>query len=416
VTQTPSLAEPCYHIVIVGAGAAGRSARAALLAAGVTDVVMLDKASGREVVGSRFDDDADAWLLATAGGEIFRAHVVVAAYRPAQVPSLPNIPGRNAFRGVSFHAAQWPPDFDPAGKRVAVVGADATAGHYVPRLTDSAASVTVFAHPPRRIVPELPLPSTRAKRWLRRRIRPAADDGPVPALVGSAISAITASSIRTADGVDHDADAIIYGTGLAIPDRIPDTTLVGAGGLTIRQAWDDGMEPYFGVAVHGFPNYFFVSGPDVGAQARYVAQCVGLMKHTAGTRIEVRRSTQQVFNERVYAQPARPLRVASAFDLSSSAPQDDGTYDGAATLTIAGTEHRVRVRLAGHLDPIDGQYHWQGTVFGSSSQPLPDEALRQARTATLTVGARSAPARIIERTPWGTHTVAGVGAPPYGLG
>jgi cation diffusion facilitator CzcD-associated flavoprotein CzcO len=419
VTQPPSLAEPCHHLVIVGAGAAGRSARAALLAAGVTDIVVLDKASGHEVVGSRFDDVADTWLLTTAGGEIFRAHVVVAAYRPAQIPWLPNIPGRNDFRGVSFHAARWPPDFDPAGKRVAVIGADATAGHYVPRLTDSAASVTVFAHPPRRIVPELPLPSTRAKRWLRRRIPPAADDGPAPALVGSPISAITASSIRTADGVDHDADAIIYGTGLAIPDRIPDTTLVGAGGLTIRQAWDDGMEPYFGVAVHGFPNYFFVSGPDVGPQARYVAQCVGLMKHTAGTRIEVRRSNQQVFNERVYAQPARPLRVAAiskAFDLSSSAPQDEGTYDGAATLTIAGAEHRVRVRLAGHLDPIDGQYHWQGTVFGSSSEPLPDEALRQARTATLTVGARSAPARIIERTPWGTHTVAGVGAPPYALG
>ena len=39
------------------------------------------------------------------------------------------------------------------------------------------------------------------------------------------------------------------------------------------------------------------------------------------------------------------------------------TYDGAATLTLAGACHPVRVRLAGHLDPIDGQYHWQGTVL-----------------------------------------------------
>ncbi|MGO9505866.1 MAG: DUF4873 domain-containing protein, partial [Mycobacterium sp.] len=29
------------------------------------------------------------------------------------------------------------------------------------------------------------------------------------------------------------------------------------------------------------------------------------------------------------------------------------------------------------------------------------------------VGERSAPARIIEQTPWGTHSVAGVGTPPY---
>ena len=32
--------------------------------------------------------------------------------------------------------------------------------------------------------------------------------------------------------------------------------------MTIRQAWGDGMEPYFGVAFRGFPNYFFISGPD----------------------------------------------------------------------------------------------------------------------------------------------------------
>jgi cation diffusion facilitator CzcD-associated flavoprotein CzcO len=299
--------------------------------------------------------------------------------------------------------------------RVAVIGADATAGHHIPQLLGSAASVTVFAHAPRRIVPELPLPTTRAKRWLRRHIRPAANNGPGPVLVGSAIGAVTASGIRTADGVDHGVDAIIYGTGFAIPDRISDTTLVGAGALAIRQVWADGVEPYFGVALHGLPNYFFVTGPDVDAQAGYVAKCVGLMGHTASTRIEVRRSSQQVFNERSYVSAAQPHRVVSAFDLSSSARGEDETYDGAATLTIAGIEHPVRVRLAGHLDPIDGHYHWQGTVFGSSSGSLPDEALKQARTATLTVGTRSAPARVVEQTPWGTHTVAGVGAPPYAL-
>jgi hypothetical protein len=111
-----------------------------------------------------------------------------------------------------------------------------------------------------------------------------------------------------------------------------------------------------------------------------------------------------VFNERLCVRPARPQPVITAFDLTSGG--DDAAYEGAATLTIAGAEHQVRVRLAGHLDPIDGHYHWQGTVFGS-------RVLSQARTATLTVGERSVPARIIEQTPWGTHTVAGVGAPPY---
>nr|WP_245831542.1 DUF4873 domain-containing protein [Mycobacterium terramassiliense] len=318
------------------------------------------------------------------------------------------MPGRDGFLGESFHAAQWPPGFDPAGKRVAVVGADGTAGHYLPRLTASAAAVTVFAHPPRRIVDELPLPATRVKRWLSRRVRPAATAQPRPALVRSTISAVTASGIHTADGVEHGVDAIVYGTGFAVPDRAEQTKLLGAGGVSAAELWADGAEPYFGVAVHGLPNYFFIDGPDVDAQARYIAECVGLLQHTEATRIEVRRSSYQVFNERAYLRPAQPQPVASAFDLTAGAGAGDASYEGAATLTIAGAEQPVRVRLTGHLDPIDGHYHWQGTVFGAA-------ALNETRTATLTVGERSAAARIVEQTPWGTHTVAGVGAPPYAL-
>ena len=410
MTRTPRLGEPCHRIVVIGAGTAGQSAREALLAAGVTDVAMLDD---RAVTSSVFDDTTDTWLLTAAGGEVLRARVVIAADRPPYVPWIPEFDGRDDFRGASFHAAQWDPGFDPTGKRVAVVGADAVAGHYLGRLVESAASVTVFVHAPRRIVTELPLPITRVKRWLRRRIGPTAQgERPrtAPALVRSPIGTVTASGIRTCDAVEHRADALIYGTGFAIPDRIPDATLVGTAGLTIRQAWSDGMEPYFGVAVHGFPNYFFIGGPDIDARARYVAECVQLLQRTDSTRIGVRRSSQQVFNERARITPAEPPRVPAAFDLSSNAGEDE-TYDGAATLTIAGTDHPVRVRLAGHLDPLDGRYHWQGTVFS----PLPD-GCRQARSATLTVGERSAPARIVEQTPWGTHSVAGVGAPPYALG
>jgi cation diffusion facilitator CzcD-associated flavoprotein CzcO len=389
VTQPPVR---CHRVLVVGAG---DSARAALHRAGITDVATLEG----EALGSRFDDTTHTWMLTTDGDETVRARVVVAD-RPALVPWFPDIAGRDEFLGDSFHAAQWRADFDPAGKRIAVVGADSTAGHHIPRLMKSAASVTVFAHPPRRVVDELPLPATRAKRWLRRRIRPAADAQARPALVRSAVVAITPSRIRTADGVEHDADAIVYGTGFAVPDAVS-----GEAG------WRDGMEPYFGVALRGLPNYFFITGPDTGAQARYVAECVDHMERTGSTRIEVRRSTQRVFNERVYVRPAPPQPVASAFDLTSGG--DDATYEGAATLTIAGSDHPVRVRLAGRLDPIDGQYHWQGTLSGSAA--LPGEVLRQARAATLTVGERSASARIVEQTPWGTHTVAGVGAPPYAL-
>jgi cation diffusion facilitator CzcD-associated flavoprotein CzcO len=406
VTQTPIAAS--RDVIVLGGGSAAQSVSAELRSAGITNVSQ----PGGEVISSRFDDDTHTWELRTAAGERFLAQVVIATDSSLPVPWTPDLNGRNDFRGESFHAARWHPGFDPAGKRVAVIGADATAAHYVGQLTESAVSVTVFAHEPRRFVAELPLPSTRVKRWLGRQTRLARGSRQSrPALVRSAISTITASGIRTSDGVNHRVDVIIFGTGFTVPDQ----TLVGAGGVTIKEAWVDGTEPFLGVAVHGFPNYFWITGPDIDGQVRYVAQCLGLMEKTGSTRIEVRRSSQQVFNERAHVHPAQPFRVASAFDLSSAATRDLLTYDGEATLTIAGARHSVRVRLSGRLDPIDGHYHWQGTVFSSPAQPLPDEVLKQARTATLTVGERTAPARITERTPWGTHSVAGVGDPPYAL-
>ena len=415
MTQPGEGAEQRCHIAIVGAGAGGQNARTALRAAGFTDLVILDKTAGPAgdhlVRSARFDDDTDTWLLTTAGGEALRADIVVAAYRPVQLPWLPPIAGRDGFGGESFHAAAWDPGFDPSGKHIAVVGTDATAAHHLGRLARTAASVTVFAHAPRRVVTEVPVWSARVTRRLRRHT-PAAGR---PSIAASGIETVTGSAVRTSDGVEHRVDAIIYGTGFFIPEQVADETLVGAAGLPIRRAWHDGMEPFCGVAVRGFPNYFLVTGPDPVAPARYIAECLTLMKRTASGRIEVRASSQQVFNERAQLHPVEPPPVTSAFDLSASTPAGDDTYDGAATLEIAGTRHPVRVRLTGHLDPIDGHYHWQGTVFGSPSGALPDDVLRQARTATLAVGQSSAPVRIVEQTPWGTHSVAGVGAPPYAL-
>lgn len=392
------------HVIVTGGGDAARAVTVALAAAGVTDFRVLDDEPAAQI----FDGDTDTWVLRTEGGEAVRGRVVITAHRSPFTPCIPEFAGRNDFRGASFHSARWDPGFDPAGKRVAVVGADSFAGHQLGRLTASAASVTVFAHAPRRIVAELATAPTRARRWLGRRMRPAGTGRPRPAFVTSPIAGITPSGIRTNDGVEHRADVIVYGTGFTVAGD----AVVGADGVTLRRAWTDGMEPYFGVAVHGFPNCFFITGPDIGTQSRYVAECTRLMARRGSARIEVRRSTQQVFNERACVRPAQPHRIAAAFELWPERA-DTETYDGEATLTIAGDRHPVRARLAGHLDPIDGQYHWQGTIFGFF---LPDEVVQQSRTSTLTVGERSAPARIVEKTPWGTHSVAGVGAPPYAIG
>ncbi|MGA8546997.1 MAG: DUF4873 domain-containing protein [Mycobacterium sp.] len=347
-----------------------------------------------EVISSVFDDHTDTWTLTTVDGQHCRSRIVIACTSPF-VPWIPDLVGRRDFRGVWFHAAAPPADFDAAGQRIAVIGADASAGQLIGRLTRSGAAVKVFALPPRRFIRQ----TRRARRYLRRQ----------PELVTSPVNEVTAAGIRTADGVHHDADAIVYGTGFAVRAGLPPETLVGARGQTIQQGWIDGTEPYLGIAIHGFPNYFMVDGPNFEATLHDVIECLELLK--GHRRIEVRRSSQQVFNERVHLHRRNQRIVASAFEISSpSEGVHDDTYDGQATLTAAATCTHVRVQLIGHVDPIDGQYHWQGTIFDK----LPEDMAR-ARTVTLAVGERSAPARIIEETPQGTHTIAGVGLPPFAL-
>jgi len=101
----------------------------------------------------------------------------------------------------------------------------------------------------------------------------------------------------------------------------------------------------------------------------------------------------------------------SAFDLASRVGVHDDIYDRPATVRVADICREARVRLAGYIDPIDGQYHWQGTFFGQ----FPVHALARVRTVTPVVGERSVSARITEETPQATYSIVGVGAPPFAL-
>jgi Domain of unknown function (DUF4873) len=85
-------------------------------------------------------------------------------------------------------------------------------------------------------------------------------------------------------------------------------------------------------------------------------------------------------------------------------------YDGPASVRIGDEERAVRVRLAGHVDPIDGRYHWQGTVFDA----LPNH-VRLPQQVILSVDDTQAEARITERTPQGGYSVAGAGVPPFAV-
>ena len=97
------------------------------------------------VTDLRFDPDENGWELDTADGGRLRARFVVAATGQLSAPYIPDIPGRQDFTGEAHHTGLWP--HRPvvlAGRRVAVVGAGASAVQIVPVIAPEVASLTVY--------------------------------------------------------------------------------------------------------------------------------------------------------------------------------------------------------------------------------------------------------------------------------
>jgi hypothetical protein len=157
------------------------------------------------------------------------------------------------------------------------------------------------------------------------------------------------------------------------------------------------------IAVHGIPNHFRIPGPQVERQTRLVQRCLDLFDRSGATRIEAK--------SRLTLRRWDPLPLASRFFLSGTTPGEDDLYDGPAVLGLPGGDVEVRARLCGHLEAIDGQYHWRGTVAGG----LPADLLKGQRAVTLSAAGHFAAARVVEKTPWGDYTVTGTGPPPFAL-
>lgn len=135
-----------------------------------------------------------------------------------------------------------------------------------------------------------------------------------------------------------------------------------------------------------------------------MARLIDALRRSGASRIESR-------SPRLRVHRLLPTRGISRFYLTGSLGVDDETYDGPAVLTHNGEEYPTRVRLTGHFDPIDGQYHWQGMFFTD----LPSGSVTGSKVS-IRIGEHTAQGRVAERTPWGTLTVIGAaGYPPFPL-
>lgn len=104
-------------------------------------------------------------------------------------------------------------------------------------------------------------------------------------VVTTSITGIEQTGIRTSDGVLHEVDAIIYGTGFTANDFLAPMDIRGQGGRLLREEWSGGARAYLGMSAPNFPNLFLMYGPNTNlgsgsivfmleSQARYIRQAL----------------------------------------------------------------------------------------------------------------------------------------------
>lgn len=342
---------------------------------------VLDKMrTSTEVKSAVWDEKRDAWRLETDAGQ-HETEILITACGQLSVPKTPSIPGLESFEGPAFHTAEWRPDVDLAGKRVAVVGTGCSAIQVVPAIQPIARSVDVYQRSPGWTLPkmdyaygeraralfrrfpvlrrldrasifafhELAAAALTRHRWLlpafralgRRQVKAGIEDPELrskvmprdefgckrvmltdewyPALakpnvdlVSEGIEKVTPTGICDRSGVERKADVLVLATGFASHDFVAPMEIVGDGGRTLAAEWAQVPSAYLGMSVAGFPNLFFLYGPNtnggsgsviytIEAGIGHVLAALGEMEEAKATRIEVRREAAERFDRELRA-------------------------------------------------------------------------------------------------------------------
>ncbi|MGW3995987.1 flavin-containing monooxygenase [Amycolatopsis sp. NPDC004772] len=135
-------------------------------------------------------------------------------------------------------------------------------------------------------------------------------------VVTEGVREVRERSVVDAAGVEHAADVIVYGTGFHVTDAFDDLEIVGRDGRNLGKEWaTEGMRTHLGITVAGFPNLFFLLGPNTGlghnsvvfmieAQISYVAEALRLAR---GKPIEPKPEVQERFNRQIQRKLAKGI-------------------------------------------------------------------------------------------------------------
>ncbi len=126
-------------------------------------------------------------------------------------------------------------------------------------------------------------------------------------VVTDAIVRVTANGVVTADGVEHEVDTIIFGTGFRVGEGMGDVAVTGRDGVKLSDVWAGGPEAHLGTTVSGFPNLFLMIGPNTGlghsskvymieSQLSFLLDALRLVDAQGATAIDTLRDRQDAYN------------------------------------------------------------------------------------------------------------------------
>ncbi len=126
-------------------------------------------------------------------------------------------------------------------------------------------------------------------------------------LITDPIASLDSDGVLTENGLRVPLDILIFSTGFHVADNALPIEIVGRDGLTLSQAWEGGMEAYYGTSVAGFPNLFLLLGPNSGlghnsvvlmaeAQIRYCIDALRTMRREGLCEIDLHPEAQAAFN------------------------------------------------------------------------------------------------------------------------
>jgi cation diffusion facilitator CzcD-associated flavoprotein CzcO len=138
-------------------------------------------------------------------------------------------------------------------------------------------------------------------------------------LVTEPIAKVTGDAIVTADGVERPIDVLVVATGFHTTDLPIAEQIRGRGGRSLADTWrESGMAGYKGTTVHGFPNLFFIVGPNTGlghssmvfiieSQVAYIRDAIRAMRLNRYATVEPTAAAQQRWNDDIQRRMKRTV-------------------------------------------------------------------------------------------------------------